>query len=502
MEFISQTSASAASDAIIAVFLVLLTVVAVGFLITYLCRFAARDDDAKIKPWIFVIVFGVGFALRLVFAMCVRGYRDDYSLFTRAIELLKRNGLSGYYEGDSSVVIYPVVYVVYLVFGGLCNVTGLADYELGMQFMIKLPIIIAELLTAFAVYKTASRYFNKYVAITLCAFVCVCPIFFMGTLWSTPLVFTAMFACFAFYFMARKNHAAAIALFTAAAFSSREGIYLFPVACVFAVYHLVRAIINLKNAPHGKKSILAEENRAVLTVPLGFVGSVVVAYLIGLFMTASYNASFFGYIYEFLIAPFVDWSYFTMNGLSVYNIFNQSGTMPSARFPSWVFACVFMAIIIAVVCVVYFTKRNRATLVMLAAYSLFTMLVYYPGSYAIGFACALLPLVSAYALVRDKRLLTVLFVAGLAYVINIVTLLSGYGYLNNLSEFNFGSEQLVAEGAAKVVSIICAVLTVLAHLYFTYVAVGVGMTGQKKALGTAIGFGASMKEYFSNAKKD
>lgn len=501
MEFLLQTGASTASDAVIAVFLVLLTVLSAVFLIIYLCR-CADDGQGGVRPWVFALMFGAGLALRLVFALCVRGYRDDYAMFTRAVEQLGKSGLGGYYAGEAGGVLYPLAYLACILFGGIANATGLASYGMGMQFFVKLPLIVAELVTALAVYLIANRYFSKRVAAALCAFACVCPIFYMGSMWSSPIVYTALFAAFALYFLADKNHAAAIGFFTAAAFSSKEGIYLFPVACVFGVYQLVRGMINLRSFPlsaSGKK-ITDADYRAVIAVPVGFVGSLAAAYLLGLPLVASHSYSFFGYIFEFTIAPLVKWDYFTVNGLSVYALFNQSGVAPGARFPHAVFAVVFSAIVVAVVCVVYFSKRNRATLAMLGAYSVFTMLVYYPGMGAAGFACCLPLVVVAYALVRDKRLLNVLFVAGLAYVINCATVLSGLGYLNNLGEYLLGSEPVAVTGGVKAVSIACAALTVLTHLYFTYVTVSVGMTGQKRTLGAAVGFVPSIKEYFSGKK--
>ncbi|MCH5165709.1 MAG: glycosyltransferase family 39 protein [Clostridiales bacterium] len=501
MLFISANGASAASDVIIAVFLVILTLMSFVGLIVCICRFVKSDEGIKNPAVFFLIVFGVGFALRLVFALCIRGFRDDYAVFSRMFDHLNTDGISGYYAGDASVVLYPVVYFIYLIFGGISNAMGFSQYALGMQFMVKLPLIIADLLAAFAVYKIAAKYINKRVALSLCAFVCICPIFFIGSsLWCTPITFTVMFACLACYFLARKKHLWTIVFMTAAAFSSKEGIYLFPVACVFSLYHFVRAIRNiLKNSPKGK-ALLGSDYIAAITVPVGFVASLVGAYLVGLFMISSYSYNLFTFIYEFLIAPLVGWSYFTFNGLSVYTIFNQNGSVPSARFPSWVFALVFIAIITAVVCIVYFSKRNRATLVMLAAYSLFTMQTYYPGSTAIGFACVFAVLLAAYALVRDKRLLMILFASGLAYVVNTITALSCAGYLNNLGEYYFGTEQQLLSGNLGIVGIICSVVTVLSHIYFTVVTVSVGMTGQKKLLEPQRGIMDSIKEFFAIKK--
>lgn len=501
MNFLSQISASVASNIIISVFMAAFTLVSIVWLIVVLCRSADKDGEVKNRAVAFLAMFGIGFALRLIFALCVRGYRGDYALFSGMIEHLGTKGLSGYYKGDASAALYPAVYFVYLIFGGLSNAMGLSEYGLGMQFMIKLPLIIADLLAAYAIYKIADKYFSRRVALALCAFVCVCPIFFLGSsIWCTPITFTVMFACFACYFLARKNYATTIAFMTAAAFSSKEGIYLFPVACVFSVYHFVRAVKNISNAVPSENGSLSADRRAAITVPVGFFASLLCAYLIGLFMTASYSYDPFLYIYEFLLHPLVGWEYFTYNGLSVYAIFNQNGGVPTARFPSWLFACVFGAIIVAVVCVVYFTKRNRATMVMLAAYSLFTMQVYYPGSAAIGFQSVLAILLAAYALVRDKRLLTILFVSGIAYLINAVTVLSCADYFNNLGDFNFDTAETLLKGGMGAVTITCSVLTVLAHLYFTVVAVSVGMTGQKKMLEPAHGIRQSIKEFFSVKK--
>lgn len=502
LKFLCQSGAPIASNVIIAVFLVVLTLATVVALITCICRFTDNDGKVKNTAGVIAIMLCVGFALRLIFALCVRGYRDDYALFANMFDNLRTDGLGAYYYGNADSVLYPVVYFIYLIFGEISNVTGLSDYGLGMQFMIKLPLIISDLLAAFAVYKIASKYFNKRVGLTLCAFVSVCPIFFIGSsIWTSPITFTVMFACFGCYFLARKKHALTIVFMTAAAFSSKEGIYLFPVVCVFSVYHFVRAILNIKkDAPKGK-TVLSADYKAVITVPVGFIASFVGAYLIGLFMMSSFSYNPFVYIYEFLLEPLVGWSYFTYNGLSVYAIFNQNGSVPSARFPSWVFACVFGAIILAVVCVVYFSKRNRATMVMLAAYSMFILQFYYPGSTAIGFTSTLLLVLAAYALVRDKRLLTVLFVSGLAYVVNSITVLACAGYLNNLGEYNFGAEQVLLTGATGAVTIVCSVFTLLAHLYFTVVTVSVGMTGQKKLLTHKDGLWASFKDYFSPRKE-
>ncbi len=506
MTFLSQNGVSSvASDTIVIVFLALMTVVSIIAAVIFLCKFVEYDGEVAHRKSILAIILAVGFVLRLVFALCVRGYREDYRVITDMFNDLDANGVGSYYKGDASATLYPIVYFVYLIFGGLSNISGLSDFALGAQFTVKLPLILADLLSAFAVYKIANKYFNGRVALVLCAFVAVSPIFFIGSsLWTTPVVITVMFACFACYFLARRNYAATVAFAACSAFSSKEGIYIFVAIAVFSVYHFVRAIRKIRSDSPDGKQIRTPDYNAVYTVPLGIVLSFLGTYLISLFSAYSFSLNPFVYIYEFLLEPLLSWQYFTYNGLSVYSLFNRNGVAPVPRFPSGVFFGIFLAIIAAVVCVVYFSKRNRATMVMLAGYSAFTMITYYPGSTTVSMQGALLIVLAAYALVKDKRLLSVLFVTGLAFVINSCAVLGSAGYLNNLADYSFSAADYTGStlmvGGMSAVTIVCAALTVLAHIYFTIVTVSVGMTGQKQLLSPADGFKASAKEYFSRRK--
>ena len=496
MKFLSTNGAFTASDITVTVLLSAFTVACFIALIVFLCRLTDYSGSGKNVLATLLLLLGIGLALRLVIALCIRGYRGDYALYTDMFDYLKVKGVNGYYKGDSSSVLYPIVYFIYLIFGGLSNAMGLSEHELGMQFMIKLPLIIADLVSAVFVYKLAAKYWNKAIALVITAFVCVCPIFFIGsTIYNTPVTFTVMFVTIACYYLAKKNYAVTIALSTAAAFGSREGIYIFPIVAVFCVFHFVRAIICARRDKPSFKGMFAADYSAAITVPTAFIGSLMIAYVLGLPMLTSYSLNPFKYIYEFLLAPLGTIKTFTADGLSIYSVFGRNRALPDARFPAWLFACIFGAIVTAVVCIVYFTKRNRATLVMLIGFALFTMQLYYPDSYGAGMQSVLLILVAAYALVRDKRILTVIFATGLCYAVNGLCAVANMGQLNNLSDYVL-NENLPTTGI-NAVTIACSVFAVLAHAYYTVVTVSVGMTGQKKPLEEQTSFVGSMKDYFS-----
>lgn len=495
MELISSNGASA-SDAIIIAFLALLTVGCIAGVIVFLCKNVGYEGKANNVGGLIAAILAGGFVLRIIFAMFIRGYRADYAVYTQMFDNLADNGLGKYYNGSASGILYPVVYFIYLIFGGIANSAGLTQYGLGTQFVIKLPLVIADLLAAVAIYKIAAKYFNGRVALVLMAFVALCPIFFIGScLWATPITFTVTFACWACYYLAKKNYSATIAFATAAAFSSIEGIYIFPVVCVFSAYHFVRVVRMVRADGVSLRKVWSADYRAAITIPVGFVLSLLGAYFIGLFMIAPRNAGFFSYIYNFTLAPLGQWKLFTQNGLSVYTVFGRNGVSAGPRFPTWLFATLFAAIIITVVSVVYFTKRNRATMVMLAAFCSMTMHVYYPSSTAVGLQSTLLLLVAAYALVKDKRILIVLFASGIAYLANMLAVLGGLGQMNNLNDYGLQSGSINSAAAVA-----CSVIAVLAHLYYTIVTISVGMTGQKKLLSPVNGTLESFVEFFKIKK--
>lgn len=504
MKFLSQNGVSAvAVDATVIAVTVVLTVLSVLAAIVFLCK-CVKADVPK-RNWALAVIFAVGFAVRLVFALTVRGYREDYGMFVDMFDDLALNGAGGYYKGGTSGTLYPTVYFVYLIFGGLSNATGLSDYALGMQFMVKLPLIICDLFAAYAVYKIACKYFNRGVGYVLCAFVCVCPAFFIASaLWTSPIVLTAVFAVYACYSLAKKRYAATVGFTTAAVFSSKEGVFLFPVALVFCAFHFVRAVKNVAREKPKGRALLSSDYSAAYSVPVAVVASFVVAYLISLLPAAGYSYNPFKLIYEYSMAPLAEWSYFTYNGLSIFSVFNKNGTAPGARFPFGVFVGIFTVIVVGVVCVVYFTKRNRATLVMLASYVLLTLAAYYPGSTAVSMTVALIVTLAAYALVRDKRILYVLFVIAVLFVLNSVCALSQTGYLNNIADYYFDAASYTGstlmKGGYNALNIACSAVAVLAHLYYTFVTVSVGMSGQKRLLNGADNIGDSFKDFFGGQK--
>ena len=185
--------------------------------------------------------------------------------------------------------------------------------------------------------------------------------------------------------------------------------------------------------------------------------------------------------------PLVTPEYFSYNGLSIYNIFGKNAEAINVTFPSVAFTVCFGVLIFAIVAAVYFSKKNRAVLPLLGAYVLFTIASYFPDSTPVSIIPVLALLLASFVYTKDRRLLQIFSAASLALVPNLLTAMAYGGYFNMLALGEFTSSSYtgvstLTSGAGLVISIICSIISVAAHLYFTFAAFDITMSNNRKLL--------------------
>ena len=87
---------SVASDVTVVLFLVLMTIGTILAVIYFLCKYSQDGSPVRKKKSVIAIIIAVGAAVRIIFAMCIRGYREDYDLFADMFKHLGAEGLDGY----------------------------------------------------------------------------------------------------------------------------------------------------------------------------------------------------------------------------------------------------------------------------------------------------------------------------------------------------------------------------------------------------------------------
>ncbi|MDE7395040.1 MAG: hypothetical protein K2M95_02825, partial [Clostridiales bacterium] len=291
----------------------------------------------------------------------------------------------------------------------------------------------------------------------------------------------------------------------------KDAIYLFPLFAVFLIYNAVKAGLLLRGKKVSFQELLKDPQlRPVFTCLFSRVGALLLSYLFCLpLMIGSFGAGFFTFLYRIYLKPLGGVAFFGRNSLSIFNIFMRNGRELNARFPTVVFVILFAVIITGIVLLVYLSKKNRANLVYLAAYTIFTLGTYFIGFTEFGVLTAVVLFLMSFLLIRDKRILSVMVLLSLPLIVNAATVMASAGFYNTLAEYYVSSQNpaytgtLILEGAlGTTISIICSGIAVLAHLYATVILLDISMSDKRKLLPYAerAGLPDAMKLFFARKK--
>lgn len=440
----------------------------------------------------------IAFIVRVLIGIFVTGYREDFmALYTMATT----TDLSSYIN-SSTITSYPIVAYIYYIFGSVIRVMGIGYDDVLTQIIIKLPLIIADVVTICVMYKLACKFTNEYVGLVIAGFLAVfMPMIMMSSMWTSSISITTMLLCVAFYFVASKNFIGLTVSYMFALLSGQIALFLFPVLAVYTIFNFVKSAKYVRNNGfEGFVGTLKSDGaKNLFLIPICMFGAFVCMYLVTLPLSTGYLYNPFTWLSTFLIAPLSQVAVFGNDGLNIFNLFLRNGVSLGVDFPTGVFAFAFVVIILILTMVVYLSRKNRANLVFLAGYVLLTLNTYYIGATAVTLLPSLVLFVMALLVVRDKRILTIIGVLSICMTFNSVLVLAGAGYLNTLeySEVSSAVVAVLGEGGYLVANIVLSVFTVLAHIYATIVALDISMSGNRKPFTTKEGdsFGASLVSF-------
>jgi len=448
--------------------------------------------------WFAIMLFGV--LIRILFAFLTAGYRPDYYLIVGDLLL---NASPAAQFSSNALPHYPLVSYIYMFFGLFARQLGMTAESAAMPFMVKLPLIVADIALMVVVYRAGKKHLNEYCALIFTGFVALFPPFMMlSSVWGSTYALLLPLLVATFYFMANKKMVLVFATFTAALLTSRSALYLFPVVAVFVVYQTVKAFLFMRrNKVEGgfKGKLKNPETKNAFLLPAYAVGFWLLSWLITLPLIASHSANPFIFthmIYFYPLGFTHTNSYFGFNALNVFNLFvGVSGNgAPWTATPgmSALFSVLFGLIITALVILVYVTRKNRALLVFLAGYVYLTLSIFFIDFGAVNLIVVITLFVLAFMLVRDKRILLIAGVLGLILTLNISFVFMNAGFLNTLPASYFDPMHGVAnidwialggttgnEGWLAA-NLVLSVLTIITFIYATVVILDIAMSNKRK----------------------
>lgn len=421
---------------------------------------------------IFVIILGM--VIRIIFGMTIKGDALILQNLTSAVEHYKNTGLRDYY-GDGQ--LYPIAMYIFSLFGGIIG-SGLSTTSVGLQLLLKLPLFLAEIGIVVLLYKIAKKYTNLKVGFIVASLYFLNPLFLMSTSMATSSsVLVAFFLLASFYLMINKKYFAFIAVFFLAILTDSIALLFVVPVLIYSIYLIAKGIKACKL--NGVDGMMQDKQRAIVVlIPLYFIVGVIASALIAwpLMAVATKNA-FLGVFDKVWFSGILDnYGTFSDNALSIYNIFLRNGIPIGDGFPVLVFFIIFFLLACGIVLSIYLSKKNRANFVLITAFVVVTIATYYIGATAYSMLPALVLLLFAFILIKDRRILKIFTLFSLLIFVNAIAALIHSGNFANVIT-GTGETHLIS-GGGLAINIICTVLAVIIHVYFTMVTLDICMNNK------------------------
>lgn len=173
-----------------------------------------------------ITLFGIGLLLRIALGILIAGHSSDLNLF-RSWATSAAHSLSQFYAGRNSSDYPPLyIYVLYIV-GKAGSLNALSPY---FTLFLKIPSILADMVTALLLFKLAGKYLSSKLSILVAAFYIFNPaVFVNSTIWGQVDSFFTLIVVAGVVLLTEQKLVYASILFTAAVLMKPQGIIFLPV---------------------------------------------------------------------------------------------------------------------------------------------------------------------------------------------------------------------------------------------------------------------------------
>ncbi|OAA86871.1 GPI transamidase subunit PIG-U [Clostridium ljungdahlii] len=333
----------------------------------------------------------IGLFLRISLSTVMEGYGGDINLF-RDWASTAANNFSQFYTNARSGDYPPLYMYVLFLIGKIASISSINPYY---TLLLKLPSIIADVVTAYFIYKIAKKYLSLEFSILLSAFYIFNPVTFIDSaLWGQVDSFFTLIIVLSLFLLSEGKTILSSIAFTCAVLMKPQGIIFLPVL----LFELVRE----RNPKTFVKSI---------------VSGIITALVIILPFSYNQNALWIFKLYSKTIS---EYPYASVNGFNFFNLIGANYKKNSEVFFIFNYQIWGMIAITAITlsCWYLYAKNKNRMFVFAAA------LVQISGVFTFStgmherylFPAAALSVIS-FIYLKDKRLLTL----AVGYTITVYT---------------------------------------------------------------------------------
>ena len=438
-----------------------------GVLILAVARRSKRIEGARISAGALLAAgLGAALLLRLVLAVCVRGYNTDINCFSAWSERIYSLGPGNFYAEDY-FCDYPPGYMLLLWLpAALRDLLGLSVQGPGHLLLLKLLPILCDLLGACLIWRVARRRnVPERIAAALALFYALNPAAVIDSAaWGQiDSVFTLLVALCALEAIDEKYLPSLVA-FAAAMLIKPQAMLFAPLGLIYIVARLIRG----------------RDGKKLRDFLLGLAAALALLYATALLFFAGGADSFIAALTQpvaKLVALYGEtlgsYSYLTINALNLYTLLGFNWVSTAAQ-PLWtIFAwCMFAA---AYLFAGYLCVGSRRSHSLLLSGGALIALIYAfgPKIHERYIFPALLLMTLAYACDRDRRVLLSLTVMTAVAAMNELLVLQG-----GMGTGNYGHLQSSEQWLNAMLSL----TNVLNALYLAWVSLDVCILGHVHAL--------------------
>lgn len=406
-----KPSSASASQTMIAT--VLTIVVAALFIVSFVMlamREGNKDlgDGSKIWP-AFLLAAVLAIVLRIIVALTFEGYATDIGCFKSWSVAVYENGMANFYTSGMFADYPPgYMYVLYLL-GFLREWLAIDAGSSLFTLIIKLPSIIAEVITAVIIYRLAVKQTNRIFALLCGVFLLFNPaMFFNSSAWGQIDAVFILFIVLTVLYLKKENYILGALFFAISLLLKPQAIMFAPVVGLAYIFALLKKG-GLKKALVGILGGAAIAAALIFAAVYPFTGSQAPWWIL-----EKYSGTINFYPYATLNA-------FNLFALMGANFAQSTGSFLFLNYQTW--GMIFIVLICAAVVVLQYKSRERRPLFDISAFLVISVFMLSHAMHERYILPACVLLIFAYVYSRDRT--TLLFAAAfsvLALINQMVTL--------------------------------------------------------------------------------
>lgn len=418
------------------------------------------------------------FLVRLIFLLSMYGFGGEMNATVELARWLAANGVNNVYANasnfaniDVSVMAPGTMYILAIMGAMGQNLT--AD---GISVLIRMVGVLADMALVAMIYFYGRKYAGDKLAVIVAAAYAVLPVCLVMSGMSntfTSLLLALMVA--AVLLLVEKKYIPMYIVMALATVLDLRALALAPIAVTYLGYMYYKDADSLKK--FGK-------NRAVIV--FGLIGAVALTYVLTIPVAVGHFGENAFYGMRMIANQMINNNIFVDNAFGFYGMATLNGQ--GFNNTASILNLVFILVLVVYICSLYFKKRNRQEVLLLASYTLAMVAVFtLKVTYTYLFLTIALGLI--YAMVSGER--------------RVYGIMGGYALLSficvGLIVKNSGFAAILSDGLIVDFErtgadfIVFSVFTVLLTLYYSYVVYNITNTGKVsdvkplyKPLGAAI----------------